>query len=85
MKALYVLAGRGRQYDLVFFDPPYTSGLYQQVFEALDSLTLLSPGAILVAECSVRSSLQESYGRLKRFDRREYGETALELYITGEE
>lgn len=81
VKALHVIASRGQSFDLVFFDPPYDSELYTRVPEALDSSGVLTPGSILVAECSVRNPLLESYGRLKRFDRRVYGETALELFI----
>lgn len=80
VRALNVMAGRGQGYDLVFFDPPYDSELYERVPETLESSGLLTQGSILVAECSVRNQLQESYGRLKRFDRRVYGETALELF-----
>jgi len=84
VKALHVIAGRGQRFDLAFLDPPYDSELYQSVSEALDAAALLKPGAILVAECSVRNPLRESYGRLQRFDRRVYGETALELFIQEE-
>ncbi len=80
VKALRVIAGRARRYELVFFDPPYDSDLYNHVPDVLESSGLLIPGSILVAECSVRNPLPESYGRLKRFDRRVYGETALELF-----
>jgi 16S rRNA (guanine(966)-N(2))-methyltransferase RsmD len=80
VKAVHVIAARGNCYDLVFFDPPYDSELYRRVAEALDSPGILIPGSILVAECSVRNPLAEAYGRLKRFDRRVYGETALELF-----
>lgn len=84
VRALNAIAGRGRCYDLIFFDPPYDSELYKHVLEALDTSNLLATGAILVAECSVRNQLPESYGRLKRFDRRVYGETALELFAVEE-
>lgn len=84
IKALSVIAGRGRRFDLAFFDPPYESELYRPVIEALDAAALLTPGAILVAECSVRNPLPESYGGLKHFDRRVYGETALEFFIQEE-
>lgn len=82
--ALERIAGRGQSYELVFFDPPYDSELYDSVLGPIDSGGLLTPGSILVAECSVRNPLQESYGRLKRFDRRVYGETALEMFVLEE-
>ena len=80
VKALNMISRRGKYYDLVFFDPPYDSELYVNVFETLSSSGLLTPGSIMVAECSVRNKLSESYGYLKRFNRRVYGETALELF-----
>lgn len=80
VKALLAIAGRGQSFDLVLFDPPYDSELYRQVPELLDSTGLTAPGSILVTECSVRNRLPESYRRLKRFERRVYGETALELF-----
>lgn len=84
VKALPMIAGRGQCYDLVLFDPPYDSEIYERVIEALDSTGLLTSDSILVAECSVRNRLSESYGRLKRIDRREYGETALDLFAPEE-
>jgi len=80
LRALNSLAGRGRCYDLVFFDPPYDSELYKSVPELLASSSLLASDSILLVECSVRNQLAESYGRLKRFDRRVYGDTALEFF-----
>ncbi|HXE95306.1 MAG TPA: 16S rRNA (guanine(966)-N(2))-methyltransferase RsmD [Dongiaceae bacterium] len=80
VKALRVIADRGQRYDLAFLDPPYTSELYAGVLGALGSSGLLTRDFILVAECSARNPLLESYGHLKRFDRRIYGETALELF-----
>jgi 16S rRNA (guanine(966)-N(2))-methyltransferase RsmD len=81
VKALHVLAARGRSFDIVFFDPPYDSKLYPHVLETLNSSGLLKSGSILIAECSVRNPLHDSYGLLKRLDRRVYGETVLELFV----
>lgn len=80
VKALSLLTERGHNFDLVFFDPPYNSELYTRVPEAFISGSLLSPHSILVIECAARNHLSEGYGQLKRFDRRVYGETALELF-----
>lgn len=79
-RALSMLAGRGRRYDLVFFDPPYESGLYDTIPELLNSLELLNVDALLVAECSRRRSLPEAFGTLIKTDRRIYGDTALEFF-----
>lgn len=83
-KALPLISARGQRFELVFFDPPYDSVLYGSVPESLDTLSVLTSGSILAAECSARNTLSETYGRLKRFDRRVYGETALELFFLEE-
>lgn len=79
-EALPLLARRGRKYDIVFLDPPYDSGLYVSVPEALCSHGLLESNAQFVAECSTRKPLQESFGPLMKSDRRVYGDTALEFF-----
>lgn len=84
LKALSVIARRGRLFDLVLFDPPYASGLYASVPETLCKLGLFASKALFVAECSVRNTLPDSIGPLARFDRRVYGDTALELFTLEE-
>lgn len=79
-KALSLFARRNQKYDTVFFDPPYDSGLYIPVLEALCSLELLDAPAFLVAECSVRNPLPDLFGLLTKYDRRIYGQTALEFF-----
>ncbi|MBI5483037.1 MAG: 16S rRNA (guanine(966)-N(2))-methyltransferase RsmD [Deltaproteobacteria bacterium] len=84
LKALSVIVRRGLMFDLVLFDPPYDSGLYASVPEALCKLGLLASNALFVAECSARNPLPDSIGPLARFDRRVYGDSALELFILEE-
>ena len=81
LKGLQLLSRQGKRFDLVFFDPPYASGLYDSVPEALDTLSLLSDQAVLVMECSSKTPLAERYGMLIRNDRRVYGDTALEFFV----
>jgi 16S rRNA (guanine(966)-N(2))-methyltransferase RsmD len=80
-KGLNRLSKQGQEFDIVFFDPPYLSGLYSQVPKDLSSLSLLSDGGLLVAECSARTPLAERYDMLVRIDRRVYGDTALEFFV----
>lgn len=80
IKALSLFARRGKKYDMVFFDPPYDSGLYVSVLETAGSLAIMDSHALFVAECSMRSPLPEKLGPLARLDRRVYGDTALEFF-----
>jgi len=82
MKAVNLLSKQGKVFDIVFFDPPYQSNLYLLVPEALNALSLLSARGILIAECSSRSPLADTLGGFARIDRRVYGDTALEFFVT---
>jgi 16S rRNA (guanine(966)-N(2))-methyltransferase RsmD len=80
-KALRHLAARCAAFDMVFFDPPYESGLYLAVPEALCNLSLVVPGGVLIAEGATRNVMPDHLGRLVKNDRRVYGDTVLEFYI----
>jgi 16S rRNA (guanine(966)-N(2))-methyltransferase RsmD len=81
IKGLNHLSRNGKTFDIVFFDPPYSSSLYALVPEALSALSLLSVGGLLVAECSSGTPLAERYDMLVKSDRRVYGDTALEFFV----
>ena len=80
IKALPLLAGRGNLFSIIFFDPPYASGLYPAVPEMVSRLPLLDVEGLFVAECTFRNSLPDRHGALIKIDRRVYGDTALELF-----
>ena len=65
-------------FDLVYFDPPYQSDLYQPVLKALPAL--LNDDAIVIAECDRLLPLDDAIGELICGDRRQYGQTALFFY-----
>jgi 16S rRNA (guanine966-N2)-methyltransferase len=67
----------GRQYDLVFVDPPYrrASSLSQRLSAALTPV--LSRGARVVAESDRREPLELSLAPL---DRRRYGDTLILIF-----
>jgi 16S rRNA (guanine966-N2)-methyltransferase len=81
-RALKRLQGTtGKNFDLVFFDPPYSLDLPQEVLPLLDISGLLSVGAVVAVEQDRRSVLASSYGTLEQFDHRMYGDTALFLFL----
>jgi 16S rRNA (guanine966-N2)-methyltransferase len=67
----------GRQYDLVFVDPPYrqAGSLGQRLSAAL--APVLAPGARVVAESDRREPLELSLAPL---DRRRYGDTLILIF-----
>jgi 16S rRNA (guanine966-N2)-methyltransferase len=67
----------GRQYDLVFVDPPYrhASGLTESLSKAV--APILAPGARVVAESDHREPLALE---LALIDQRRYGDTLINFY-----
>ncbi|WP_271251815.1 16S rRNA (guanine(966)-N(2))-methyltransferase RsmD [Pseudanabaena sp. Chao 1811] len=65
-------------FDLVYFDPPYQSDLYQPVLQTLPPL--LAEDAIVIAECDRLRPLPDVISDLVCSDRRQYGQTSLVFY-----
>jgi 16S rRNA (guanine966-N2)-methyltransferase len=68
----------GRQYDLVFLDPPYSqaAALGPELAGALTPV--LTPGARVVVESDPRAPLE--LGLLAPSDERRYGDTRIEIF-----
>lgn len=68
----------GRQYDLVFLDPPYSqaAALGPELSGALTPV--LAPGARVVVESDPRAPLELSW--LAPSDERRYGDTRIEIF-----
>lgn len=74
--AIAMLAQRSVQVDLVFLDPPYAGGLYENALMLLLQSGILAPGCILAAEHSPKAPLPVPQG-LCPYDTRRYGEVAI--------
>lgn len=66
--------------DIFFLDPPYDAGYYENCLETIDTLDLLGPDGIIIAERNSRTALPESIGRFTLVKERKYGKTTLDLY-----
>jgi 16S rRNA (guanine966-N2)-methyltransferase len=81
MVALKQLNNRGRQFDIVYFDPPYRSNIYLPVLEYLGSgINLLSPDSTLIAEHHSKLVLPDVVGALRHYRLLRQGETSLSFY-----
>lgn len=46
----YIRQNKGRKFDIVFIDPPYSSGLYKPVLRALCEFDMLKDSSLIVCE-----------------------------------
>lgn len=79
--ALKMLEVRGERFDIVFADPPYERAFADRVLRRITALGVLGEGGYFVLQHSRREDLPDpEAGRLRRIDRRTYGDTVLSLY-----
>lgn len=71
-------------FDLILLDPPYHSGLTDQVIARVESLNLLADGGIICAETQ-HKEVPRYQGALTLLDSRCYGSTAIHLFGLPEE
>lgn len=83
--ALRFLKLEEREFDIVFIDPPYDSDDTGKVFELIGLKALLKASGLIVWEHSSKKSLPEVMGGHRLLRSYRYGDTALSLYLRGEE
>ena len=78
--ALKPLSEMSAVFDIVFFDPPYASQLYDDVMTRLAASTLITPESIVIVEHRVKHRLESAYSDLKMCRQVKQGESALSFY-----
>ena len=79
VSAVSQLEREGREFDIIFLDPPYGSDLLNRTLESLGKNGILSPQGLLVVECPDDEPTPEA-GPLVLYDTREYGAARLMFY-----
>ncbi|MCS6782306.1 MAG: RsmD family RNA methyltransferase [Gloeomargarita sp. SKYBB_i_bin120] len=67
-------------FDLIYFDPPYASGLYRPVLEGILTYQLLAPDGEMAVEHHRQVPLPEHVQYLVRTRQKTYGDTVLSFY-----
>jgi 16S rRNA (guanine(966)-N(2))-methyltransferase RsmD len=81
-RALEQLGRRGEAFDVIFFDPPYASELYEAVLERLARTpSVLAPDGVLIVMHHAKRPLEPRYGELERVRQVRQGENVLSFYI----
>jgi 16S rRNA (guanine(966)-N(2))-methyltransferase RsmD len=78
--ALKRLAEDSMKFDIVFFDPPYSSDIYSRVMRLLGGLPILSDDAIVIVEHRAKSRPEPVYERLSLYREVKQGDSALAFY-----
>jgi 16S rRNA (guanine(966)-N(2))-methyltransferase RsmD len=78
---LRTLAGHKLQFDIAVLDPPYREhGAYEQGFRLIGDLSLLTPGAILIAEHEKHFDPGDELAGFTRYRVLKQGDAVLSFY-----
>ena len=80
LHALHMLRERGYRFDIVYVDPPFADGLYEECLQALARSELLTESSLVVVEHHHKNALQEKYDKLIRQSERKLGDSCLSYY-----
>jgi 16S rRNA (guanine966-N2)-methyltransferase len=78
--ALKQFAETSAQFDIVFFDPPYASELYEDVMNQIGASGVISPNSIVIVEHRAKQRLAPRYSNLESYRQLKQGESALSFY-----
>ena len=56
----YIKRNKGKRFDIIFLDPPYSSGLYAPILKALRDGDMLKPSTIIVCESDFQLIFEEN-------------------------
>jgi 16S rRNA (guanine966-N2)-methyltransferase len=76
---------QGEAFDIIFADPPFTQKMAHSVMEAAAQSAAFGPHTVLTIESEGKERMDDQYGRLVRFDAREFGDKILSLFHLPEE
>ncbi len=79
-----LLAQKGKQFDVVFVDPPYQSNYYVDVLTKIDEYDILSQDGIVVCEHSCEDQLPTVVSNLAVYDQRKIGSVKFTFYQRSE-
>ena len=77
--SLSYLRGCGR-FDLVFVDPPYDSGLYDEILRTINQVDILSEGGIIIVEARRETMLPDMSAPYRRVKEYRYGKVKICTY-----
>ena len=66
--------------DIIFLDPPYHDGLYENCLSLIEELDLLHDDGIIVAEHDKYDEMPEQVGNLVKVKERRYGKIIVSIY-----
>ena len=78
--SLNTLSRQGKQFDIIYVDPPYQAGLYEEVLKNIADKQLLAQDGLILLECAKNTSLSIENSIFFIYKEKCYGDTCV-LYV----
>ena len=78
--SLNTLSRQGKQFDIIYVDPPYQAGLYEEVLKNIADKDLLAQDGLILLECAKNTSLSIENSIFFIYKEKCYGDTCV-LYV----
>jgi len=75
----------GKEFDIIFIDPPYSVGIAQDALKQINEHPILSQSGLIIVEHDTKDEMPESLGKLYMYRSKQYGNTALSFYAYKEQ
>ncbi|UTR15207.1 16S rRNA (guanine(966)-N(2))-methyltransferase RsmD [Salipaludibacillus sp. LMS25] len=79
-RALNAIRKKGRQFDLIFLDPPYAKQTLADELASIDEYNVLLQGGYIVAEHSSKVVLDNRYQTFVKTKEERYGDTSVSIF-----
>ena len=80
LQAVEALHKKRKEFDIIFFDPPYYEGLSKKTLQMLAAYDILAPNGFIAAQHFKKDNLPDAVGDLILFKQSYYGDTVLSFY-----
>lgn len=70
----------GEAFDLIFADPPFTKKMAHDVMLAASESQAFGPTTVLTIESELKERMDDEYGSVARYDKREFGDKILSFF-----
>ena len=64
----YILKNKGKKFDIIFIDPPYAAGLYDECLSLLLSCDMIKPSTLIVCESETEDLLADNSALKEQLD-----------------
>ena len=75
--SMNMLHRQGKQFDIIYVDPPYQGGLYEEVLKNIADKNLLAQDGIILLECAKNTSLSMENSIFFIYKEKCYGDTCV--------